>query len=230
MTKPIDALVEALEHCVVGLDKCRDWPGAHEECSKAMHSATAALAQARAEQAEPVAVAFLDIGAGGYVDLGSDLTDGQLAELPLGRHALAIVGTFGVDGYAPTTPPAAPVASAEQAEPKPVAFGDRLGSHLQQVYCIPSTGVPPWMEKMTPLYTKPPAPVQAVEPLTAWQPQFEAISHKQETLVREFCAEIAGPFGGVGNPPDPVRLLEMAQALYEAERDDLAAAPPLPKG
>lgn len=79
-------------------------------------------------------------------------------------------------------------------------------------------------------YATPPAPVQAVEPLTAWQPQFEAISHKQETLVREFCAEIAGPFGGVGNPPDPVRLLEMAQALYEAERDDLAAAPPLPKG
>lgn len=50
-----------------------------------------------------------------------------------------------------------------------------------------------------------------------WQPQFDACSVTQERLVREFCFEIAGPRGEPGSPPDPVRLLEMAQALYEAE-------------
>ncbi|WP_243350821.1 hypothetical protein [Stenotrophomonas acidaminiphila] len=53
------------------------------------------------------AVAYLDIGAGGYIDLGSDLSDEQLLALPKGRHALAIIGTFGIDGYV-----AAPVAAA----------------------------------------------------------------------------------------------------------------------
>lgn len=55
-----------------------------------------------------------------------------------------------------------------------------------------------------------------------WEPAFDACSVNQERLVREFCFEIAGPRGQPGSPPDPVRLLEMAQALYEAERDDLA--------
>ena len=50
-------------------------------------------------QAGQKPVAYLDIGAGGYVDLGSDLTPEQLQALPFGRHALAIVGTFGIDGY-----------------------------------------------------------------------------------------------------------------------------------
>ena len=49
------------------------------------------------------AVAYLDLGAGGYMDLGADLSDEALARLPKGRHVLAIVGTFGVDGYTPAT-------------------------------------------------------------------------------------------------------------------------------
>ncbi|MGB3275215.1 MAG: hypothetical protein WBA82_03395, partial [Castellaniella sp.] len=44
-------------------------------------------------------VAYLDIGAGGYMDVGTDLTDEKLAALPKGRHMLAIVGTHGVDGF-----------------------------------------------------------------------------------------------------------------------------------
>ena len=59
------------------------------------------------------AVAYLDIGAGGYLDLGSDLSDESLRKLPKGRHMLAIVGTYGVDGYVPVAAPttqAAPVA------------------------------------------------------------------------------------------------------------------------
>ena len=35
---------------------------------------------------------------------------------------------------------------------EPVAYGDRLGTHLQCVYAIPNKGVPPWMQRMTPLY------------------------------------------------------------------------------
>lgn len=50
-----------------------------------------------AASAEPIA--YLDLGAGGYMDVGTDLTEDQLAQLPKGRHMLAIVGTYGLDGY-----------------------------------------------------------------------------------------------------------------------------------
>ena len=50
------------------------------------------------------AVAYLDLGVGGYMDIGTDLTDEQLASLPKGRHMLGIVGTYGVDGYVPAQP------------------------------------------------------------------------------------------------------------------------------
>ncbi|MTI73312.1 MAG: hypothetical protein FH747_06580 [Stenotrophomonas sp.] len=53
------------------------------------------------------AVAYLDIGSGGYLDLGSDLPEERLLALPKGRHALGIIGTYGIDGYA-----AAPVTAA----------------------------------------------------------------------------------------------------------------------
>lgn len=49
-------------------------------------------------------VAYLDLGVGGYMDVGTDLTDEQLAALPKGRHMLGIIGTYGVDGYAPAEP------------------------------------------------------------------------------------------------------------------------------
>lgn len=57
----------------------------------------------------------------------------------------------------------------------------------------------------------------------AWRPEFDAIAPEQERLAREFCHEIAGPRGKPGTPPDPVRLLEMAQALYLAELAHAAA-------
>ena len=49
-------------------------------------------------------VAYLDLGVGGYMDIGTDLTDEQLASLPKGRHILGIVGTYGVDGYVSAQP------------------------------------------------------------------------------------------------------------------------------
>ncbi len=59
------------------------------------------------------------------------------------------------------------------------------------------------------------------EPKLAWQPDFSCNSHRQEQLAIQFCLEIAGPRGQKGLPPDPVRLLEMAQALYLAELEDV---------
>ena len=57
-------------------------------------------------------VAYLDLGTGGYMDIGTDLSDEQLASLPKGRHMLGIVGTYGVDGYVPAQPaPSVPVAA-----------------------------------------------------------------------------------------------------------------------
>lgn len=52
-----------------------------------------------------------------------------------------------------------------------------------------------------------------------WEPEFNAMAPRQEDLAIRFCAEIAGPKGQPGRPPDPVRLLEMAEQLYRAERD-----------
>lgn len=57
-------------------------------------------------------------------------------------------------------------------------------------------------------------------PSPDWEPQFDACSAEQERLALQFCLEIAGERGGPGQLPDPVRLLEMAEALYHAERDD----------
>ena len=50
-----------------------------------------------------------------------------------------------------------------------------------------------------------------------WEPEFDAMAPGQEELAVQFCAEIAGPRGQPSSNPDPVRLLEMAEALYKAE-------------
>lgn len=56
-------------------------------------------------------------------------------------------------------------------------------------------------------------------------PQFDAMEPAQEALAIQFCMEIAGQKGERGSPPDPVRLLEMALALYEAEMGKLRPQP-----
>ena len=55
-------------------------------------------------QPAPMAVAYLDIGANGYMDIGTDLTDEELDTIPKGRHMLGIVGTYGIEGYVPAQP------------------------------------------------------------------------------------------------------------------------------
>ena len=67
---------------------------------------------AQPAQQEPAkAIAYLDIGIGGYVDLGSELSPADLAAPPRGRHMLVIAGTYGIDGYKPV---------AHQEPPQPV--------------------------------------------------------------------------------------------------------------
>lgn len=56
------------------------------------------------------------------------------------------------------------------------------------------------------------------------KPQFDAMEPEQEALAIKFCMEISGEKGRPPSPPDPVRLLEMAEALYLAE-----VAPPSSK-
>ncbi|WP_322055670.1 Lar family restriction alleviation protein [Burkholderia cenocepacia] len=62
---------------------------------------------------ERAAVAYLDLGVGGYMDVGTDLTDVELAALPKGRHMLGIIGTYGVEGYKPARASSANETGAE---------------------------------------------------------------------------------------------------------------------
>ena len=62
------------------------------------------------------AVAYLDIGVGGYLDLGTEKNADELFKLPPGRHMLGIIGTYGVDGYK-ANPPAAEAPAAVQPAP-----------------------------------------------------------------------------------------------------------------
>lgn len=92
MREALAGLVESLRNTPLGIPQI-----------KAVAAAELALtAQASAEP-----VAYLDIGAGGYIDIGSDLSDDVLMKLPKGRHMLTIVGTYGIDGYVPVEPPRA---------------------------------------------------------------------------------------------------------------------------
>ena len=58
------------------------------------------------QQPEGDVVAYLDVGANGYLDLGSELSEDALQQLPKGRHALVIAGTYGIDGYVAAPQPA----------------------------------------------------------------------------------------------------------------------------
>ena len=74
-----------------------DWPE-YEPTWKAIE------ARMTGAQPAPKAVAYLDLGVGGYMDIGTDLTDEELDTIPKGRHMLGIVGTYGIEGYVPAQP------------------------------------------------------------------------------------------------------------------------------
>ncbi|MGR6075493.1 hypothetical protein [Achromobacter sp. CSND-B12] len=120
------------------------WPNATIPCATVRSHVEQALSQVRAPVAdERQAVAYLDLGTGGYMDVGTDLTDEQLTALPKGRHMLAIIGTHSVNGY---TPVSAPIADERAVETfaerfalalKPVAYTTKRGA----VYLGKSTQV-----------------------------------------------------------------------------------------
>jgi hypothetical protein len=60
--------------------------------------------------------------------------------------------------------------------------------------------------------------ILALRSMPTWEPQFDGMTPGQKELVRQYCQEIAGKRGVKGSPPDPVRLPEMAEALYKVER------------
>ena len=89
----------------------------------------------RALPADPVA--YLDLGVGGYVDIGLDLTDEQIASMPKGRHMLGIIGTYGVDGYVAAPAPQEPSEEAERFIQALIDTGAepfrRLGEYLAPI-------------------------------------------------------------------------------------------------
>ena len=70
-------------------------------------------------KSDMLTVAYLDVGAGGYLDLGSELSEDALQQLPKGRHALVIAGTYGIDGYVAAPQPSY-TAQAADSQPAPV--------------------------------------------------------------------------------------------------------------
>ena len=58
-------------------------------------------------------------------------------------------------------------------------------------------------------------------PYKEWKPEFECQGVAQETLVIKFCAEMQTKIETDGRAIPPLRLLEMAEELYQAERKDL---------
>ena len=118
MTEPTDAeLFEIIREAARGGAVRRDG-------STSLRIARAVLAKWGTPQPAPATqqpegdvVAYLDVGVGGYLDLGSDLSEDALQQLPKGRHVLVIAGTYGIDGYidAPQPSPTAQAADSESA-------------------------------------------------------------------------------------------------------------------
>ena len=92
------------------------------EALRTLKSPTAQAAPA-AVAGPSEAVAYLDIGTGGYLDLSTDLSDEAVSRLPKGRHALVIAGTYGIDGYT----------AALTTQPSPAAQGDALSDDAVRV-------------------------------------------------------------------------------------------------
>lgn len=89
-------------------------------------------------------VAYLDIGAGGYLDLGTDLSNEALSRLPKGRHVLVIAGTYGIDGYTPQPNQAADIVMEDAARYRWLrsALADRTNNGKSHWFCSIAAGHP----------------------------------------------------------------------------------------
>ena len=138
------------------------------DCSDAANAALRTQQPAPATQQAGDVVAYLDVGANGYLDLGSELSEDALKQLPKGRHALVIAGTYGIDGYvaapqpSPTTKPA-PEQEAQEPCGWTTGITWRPDTRLQSEQVIKITrDTQPKYGYTTPIYTAPqPAPAPA---------------------------------------------------------------------
>lgn len=123
-------------------------------CNAAIQHYLDSLSAELPESVATDAIAYLDIGAGGYLDLGSNLTDEQLQKLPNGRHALGIIGTYGVDGYVaarPTTPPQPVLATPPKEQTCIITVYDKR-IDVMALYCERGFSVMPPVLTLSDLY------------------------------------------------------------------------------
>ena len=112
---PVQQVMHLIEH-YANMRHQHGAPEYNDVSARARQAVIAALSHPAPGAGEQEAVAYLDIGAGGYLDIGSDLSDDDLLKLPKGRHMLGIIGTYGVDGYkAAVHPVEAQQAASENA-------------------------------------------------------------------------------------------------------------------
>jgi hypothetical protein len=79
-------------------------------------------------------VAYLDVGASGYLDLGAALSEDALQQLPKGRHALVIAGTYGIDGYVAAPQPSPTTKPAPQQEvQEPVTWESTTPGYIKYI-------------------------------------------------------------------------------------------------
>lgn len=168
MSSKIEVSRKFIEGCAILLEWYGDVPA--NERAKELRAILAAPAVER----QPVA--YLDIGAGGYMDLGSDLTDEQLQALPNGRHMLGIVGTYGIDGWKPAL-------AFSTGYPDPVAYatfddGGKIKIWSRSAKVVED--IARHGEKGIPLYTAPPELAELAE----LQVTIERLTAESERLAR----------------------------------------------
>lgn len=114
------------------------------------HGAWSTQQPAPATQQAGDVVAYLDVGASGYLDLGAALSEDALQQLPKGRHALVIAGTYGIDGYvaapqpSPTTKPAPQQEAQQSLTPETGNSVSAKGAAI-----TPESGKPPAEQQAT---------------------------------------------------------------------------------
>ena len=152
----------------------------------------------------PKAVAYLDLGVGGYMDIGTEFTDEELATLPKGRHMLGIVGTYGVDGYVPAQP-APSFADAYQGAMEDVAIWKKRAleaEDLNRKFVAEING---------PAYTCEPAqpaasvPVEAIGKMLADAMTVAVSNGANSVSMPDEYVEVAVWLRGISPQPTPAR-------------------------
>jgi len=190
---------------------------------------THALRMQAAPKAAPVTqqavdvVAYLDVGASGYLDLGSELSEDALQQLPKGRHALVIAGTYGIDGYVAAPQPSPGAQADSVAAP---AIGDELRDTLVAVSAAIAERDDRAAQKMIceilVASPTPPAEQQATNAAPAWADQ--AVIEYRYTGGTYWC-----PLGPAERmKPDFDGVYRLQAGVYPVEQAAPKAAPGAP--